>query len=113
MQKQIFDYLSKNFFSLLTVILGFVAYILIQLNIFPPAMIGSTTLGLVIGLATSQLIDNARKLNKIEKSINDGFQSTIASLVGVSVVSLEEPEKGLLYIANKFKSATNRIDHVS
>jgi len=113
MQKSFLDYLRRNFFSLLTVVLGAVALILTQLKILPSDAIGSTTLALVIFLATSQLVDNARKLEKIEKSINNGFQGTIASLGGVSVIQLDEPEKGLLYLAEKVREAKNRLDHVS
>lgn len=113
MQKTFIDYLSKNFFSLLTVALGLVALILTQLKILPADTIGATTLALVIFLATSQLVDNARKLDKIEKSITYGFQGAISSLGGVSVIQLDEPEKGLLYLADKVRSAKNRLDHVS
>jgi hypothetical protein len=113
MQKTLLDYLRKNFFSLLTIILGLVALVLTQLKFLPPDTIGSTTLALVIFLATSQLVDNARKLEKIEKSITDGFQGAITSLDGVSVIRLDEPEKGLLYLADKVKNAKSRLDHVS
>ena len=112
-QKTFFDYLKNHFFSLLTVILGVVALILTQLKLLPPNTIGSTTLALVIFLATSQLVDNARKLEKIDKSISEGFQGAISSLGGVSVIRLDEPEKGLLYLADRVRNTKSRLDHVS
>ena len=97
-RKVIWDYIGKNLFSLLTVFLGCVALGLSQLRVLPPDAIGPTTLALVIFLATSQLVDHARKLDRIETSIKDGFQDTITAVGGVSVIPLVEPEKGLQYL---------------
>jgi len=113
MKKSIWDYIGKNFFSLLTVFLGGVALSLSNIGILPPDKVPATTLALVIMLATSQLVDHARKLDNVENLITNGFQTTISSLGGVSVIHLTEPEKGMAYLAEKMRNAKSRLDHVS
>jgi hypothetical protein len=73
-KKTVWDYIGKNFFSLLSVLLGTITLALSQLGVLPSSAIGATTLAIVILLATSQLVDTSRKLESIQKSIDDGFK---------------------------------------
>ena len=80
MRKTVWEYIHRIFFSLLTVLGGSIAFVLSNTGVLRPDIIGTTTLALVILLATSYLVDNARKLDSIENAIKDGFQTTISSL---------------------------------
>lgn len=112
--KNIFgNYLGKNIISILTIIIGCSSLILTQLKILPQATIGATTLTLVIFLTTSQLKENSRKLEKIDKSISDGYQNIIKTFDGVEIIKLDEPENGLLYLAERINNAKKHIDHAS
>lgn len=73
-RRTIWNYLEKNFFSLLTVLVGTLILALSQLGILPSAAIAPTTLTLVILLATSQLVDTSKKLEALQDSIENGFQ---------------------------------------
>jgi hypothetical protein len=113
MKKPLWDYINKNFFSILTVFGGSVALLLSRIGVLPQDIIAPTTLALVLLLATSQLVDNARKLENIESALKHGFQETILSLGGVSVIHIAEPEKGQVYLAECVKNAKSRLDHVA
>lgn len=78
MQKRntIWNYFGKNFFSLLTVLVGTLTLGLSELGILSSTAIGPTTLTLVILLATSLLIDTSRKLDNLQDSMEKGFQLT-------------------------------------
>ncbi|HJZ24598.1 MAG TPA: hypothetical protein VJ201_09190 [Candidatus Babeliales bacterium] len=113
MRKTVWEYIHRIFFSLLTVLGGSIAFVLSNTGVLRPDIIGTTTLALVILLATSYLVDNARKLDSIENAIKDGFQTTISSLRGVRVIHLTEPENGMVYLAKRIRDAKNRLYHVS
>lgn len=109
-RKSAWSFVKENIFSLLTVSAGALALILSQLGLLPPDAIGTATLALVISLATSQLIDQSRKLDKIEASVESGFQETISALGGVSVIPLTEPEVGFEYLAKRVREAQHSLD---
>ena len=73
-RKTLWNYLGKNFFSLLTVLVGTLILALSQLGVLSSAAIGPTTLTLVILLATSQLVDTSKKLESLQDAIENGFQ---------------------------------------
>jgi hypothetical protein len=112
-KKGYWDFIKANIFSLLTVIVGAIAVILNGLKVLPPDIVGPMTLMLVILLATSQLIDQSRKLEHIEDSIQDGFTNTISAVGGVRVIPLPEPEVGLSYLAQRVRDAKHQLDLAS
>jgi hypothetical protein len=107
------DFIKGNIFSLLTVVIGAIALTLNRLGLLPPDIIGPTTLTLVIFLATSQLIDQSRKLENIEASVKIGFQDTISALGGVEVIPLTEPEVGFKYLAKRVLEAGEHLNLAS
>jgi len=113
MVKSIYIFLKDNLFSLITVAVGVIVLILSQLNLLPVNTLEPTILALVVFLATSQLVDNGKKLNLIHDAVVHGTQDTIKSLNGVSIIPLAEPENGLHYLALRIRDAKAQLDLVS
>ena len=112
-RKNLWDFIKNNFFSITTIIIGSAVLGLNRIGFLSQDAIPPTILTLVIFLATSQLVDQSRKLDAIQGLIKDGFGQTISSLKGVEVIHLSEPEKGFEYLARRIRESKYRLDHAS
>jgi hypothetical protein len=107
------EFIKNNFFSITTIVVGVAVLGLNRTGLLSPEAIPPTILTLVIFLATSQLVDNSRKLDTIQNLIKRGFGQTISSLKGIEVIYLSEPEKGFRYLAKRVRESKHRLDLAS
>jgi hypothetical protein len=107
-------YVKANVISLATVIAGIIALILQNLNLNIPGsdkLIPSATLILVILLATSELIDKSKKLDRLESLITDNFDKTLRAVGGATIKKYRLLHDGWAYAARKIREVESTIDH--
>jgi hypothetical protein len=68
------------------------------------------TLGLISGYL---VLERRGKLDKMEKSIVDGFKETIISLKGASITHLEDASELFNYVASRLEEANSSVDDLT
>lgn len=105
------EMITKNLTSLSTVIAGVVTLILVRAGLLSPSAIPLVTLALLILLATSELVDKSRRLEKIESAISDGIDDVLEAVGGATVTKLTLLDDGLDYVAKKIRGSKSTIEH--
>jgi len=105
--------ISKNLTSLATVIAGLLTLILVRAGILGSAAIPVVTLGLLILLATSELLDKSRKLESIESLLTSGMDNLLQAAGGATVTKMTLLDEGLDYVAKRICSSTATIEHLA
>jgi hypothetical protein len=106
----IWDFVGSNFISLVTVLAGVVVIVLDQMGLLPGKIVSSTTLGLLALLATSEIVENRRRLSRIQDGLEGLSKQTLEATQGVSVLMFESNAEALEYVADRMREATNSID---
>jgi len=111
----IWHFIKKNIISLSTVITGVIILILRSLGLFDFTLQSglSLILGLLVMLATSEMVDKSKKLDQIEDLISEGFSSTIKSVGGIEIKKFTVISGGFDYLAERLKNTKHEIDHAA
>ncbi|MBI4707586.1 MAG: hypothetical protein HY761_06645 [Candidatus Omnitrophica bacterium] len=112
-KNEIWEFISSNFISLSTVISGVLIIILQQMGKMTQSDIATATLTIVILIATSELVDKSKKLDRLEAIITHGFDTTLKVTGSTVIKKYGNAEDGFNYMAKKIYSAKNSIDHVA
>lgn len=107
------EFISRNFISLSTVILGVFVITLSQINIIPQNTVQVVILALLCLLATSEIVESRRSLSKIEEKLNDISMQLSNVIGGIKVTSLKSPDDVLNYMIKRTKEARFSIDQSS
>jgi hypothetical protein len=111
--ERFWSFIGENLISLATVAAGIIAVIAQQLNWISGPVVSSTILGLLCLLATSEIVERARKLDRLEYLIVESSEKAIKSLSGVEATLLPTSEAAFNYMANRIELAQKRIDHAA
>ena len=106
----IWDFIGSNFISLMTILAGIVVIVLDQMGLLPSNVVSSTILGLLALLATSEIVENRKRLSKIEDGIDGLLRQTLEATQGVSVLIFQTNAEALEYAARRMREAVRSID---
>ncbi len=111
---KIWSFISENVVALSTVIAG-VAILIWQSvtnfqNIDP---FSAAILGLLCLLATSEMVEGRKRLEKIQETLDKEISRIAPMLSGVSVKRFSDSESGLNYLCEKINNASVSIDYAS
>jgi len=106
----IWDFMGSNFISLATVLAGVVVIVLDQMGLLPSNIVSSTILGLLALMATSEIVENRKRLSKIEDGLEGLSKQTLEATQGVSVLIFRTNAEALEYAARRMREATQSID---
>jgi len=109
---RIWDFISNNLITLSTIITGIVVIVLQQIGIIGPDQISAAILAILALLATSEIVDKSRKLDRIEDSVAKGFSSTLKAIGNPEVYKFPLIDEGFEYVAKRIREAKFTIDHV-
>ena len=104
---------EKNIFSLLTVASGAVALLLTALEKLPPAYMDKTILGILILLATSELVERSHRLNTMEEAIRNQIDERLKVVSPLTSMTLNYAISGLQYLAICAGRARKSVDLAS
>ena len=106
-------FIKDNLSSLLTITSGIILTIFRLVGIIKDAEIIVAILGLVTLLATTDLLDKSRKLDRIEDTVKTSFNQVISTLKGVEVYAFSDSSSAFEFMAENILSAESSIDHVA
>lgn len=111
--EKLWSFIGDNLISLATVAAGIIAVVAQQLGWLSGPTVSSAILGLLCLLATSEIVERTRRLDKIERLIAEKSERTIKSLSGVEATVLPTSEEAFEYMADHIEQARRRIDHAA
>lgn len=114
-KKRFWEFVGDNFMSIATIIAGVLVFVLSSIGLISDKLVISAILGLLSLLATSEIVDKTRKLNRIEELTRKGFEQTVRDLQGVHVRtwSWTDTNGYLRYLQKRFREARLSIDHAA
>jgi hypothetical protein len=112
--KSLWEFIGDNFLSLVTIVSGIFVIVLASANLIEDRWVSSAILGLLSLLATSEIVDKTRKLNRIEECLNLGFQNVLNKKDGEVIVwSWTETDEYLRYLQKRLRQAKSSYDHAA
>lgn len=105
--------LVDNCVAIVTVLAGIAAIVLDLFELMRQETVLRVLLALVVLLATSEIIERSRKLNRIEESIDAGHKRIEALLNFPAAIVLRSPEEAHEFITKRIRDAKFIVRHVS
>lgn len=112
-KNDIWGFISRNVISLSTVVTGFIASILWALKIVPISIVPVITLTIVTLMATSFLVEQNKKLDKLENVFKDQFNFLLNAFNGGSIKKHENPDDGYEYLSRRLRQVEHTVDQLS
>jgi hypothetical protein len=112
-KSEVWDFISANFISLSTVVAGVLVLVLQQLGRISTQDVATATLALLALLATTEIIDKSKKLDRIESLVSKGFEATLSAVGEVTILKFTFSEDGFAYMAKRIRSTQHSIDHAA
>lgn len=113
--EKFWDFVKDNLISLITIVAGFTVATLSGLGLVTDEIILPSMLGLLALLATSEIIEKTRKLNKIEKTTERGIETILQNIKGADIRTWlwTETDDYLRYLQKRLHEAHKSIDHAA
>jgi hypothetical protein len=110
---QLWGLIKDNLTALLTITSAIIVIVLRQLKVVPDTELLIAILGILTLLATTELIDRSRKLDRIEKAIEAKFQQVVSTLEGVEIHAFSTSASAFEFISQNILDAETSIDHAA
>ena len=110
-------FIKNNLISLSTIVVGFTVLVwktFIDPNQLDPVL--GATLGLLCFMATSGIIDNQRKLDKLHDLLSEEtekIKTILSSLPSTAITKFSNSEKAIEYLSKKLPQLTTSFDHIA
>jgi len=106
-------FISRNFTPFITIIMGVVVIILSQLSIISDNIVNSTILGLLVLLATSELVDKRASLESIDNRLEEISLDISEVTHGVKAIKFNNNKDLLEYLTSRTLASAICIDQAS
>jgi hypothetical protein len=106
-------FIKDNLFTLITIITGAGAIILSQLNRIKPSDVTVAVLAIVTLLATTELVDKTRRLDRIENTMQKQYSYIRHAIGGVEVLSFTNATTAFQFMSQRILEAQSSIDHAA
>lgn len=103
----------ENAVAGVTVLTGAVALVLDQFGLISADATIRVLLVLVALLATSELVEQTRRLNRIEAALAGGFRDMLGRVSHTPALPLDGAEEAHIYLADAISRASSMIRHVA
>ena len=110
---KIWGFIGDNIISLLTIFVGIVVVVLSQLKVIPDSIIPATLLTVLLLLATSELVEERKKLSAIEEKLDNVLEQNLALTEGIKSITFQSRDEAVLYHAKRVREAKVSIDQAS
>jgi hypothetical protein len=107
---EIWDFIGSNLISLTTVLAGVVVLALDRMRFLPANTVSSAVLALLVLLATSEIVENRKRLSRIQDTLEGLSRQTLEASQGVKVLVFKSNAEALEYAADRLREATKSID---
>jgi len=107
---KVWEFIGSSAISLVTVVLGILVLFLDQVDLLPDTAIAPTILGLIVLLATSEIVENRRQLSRIDEDIKSLSVQVQEALQGAKVLTFSTQVEAVEYFAKRLREANNSVD---
>lgn len=112
-ESKIWSFILNNPLSLITITVAVIVIVLEQAGLLPDKLIPTTILAVVTLLATTEIVENRRKVSKIEEELKSISNQITSVTQGVRVRTFSTADEAYNYFRKKTQEATDSIDQAS
>jgi hypothetical protein len=105
--------LRDNFSTALAVLTGAVAIVLQPLGYLDQKYVPTIILSIITLIATAELVDKSRRLDRIESTLDQGFADLRRSAGDVEVFSFTTAADAFKFMSEAIRTAMSTIDHAA
>jgi hypothetical protein len=105
-------FFASNIVSLITILSGGVALALDRFGLLPPTSLPKVLLALVCLLATSEIVDKARRFDRLHDTVSRGFDD-LARRLGKTALERSTSEQAHQYLTEAILRANTCVHHAA